>query len=140
MAEDLTWQRILHGYSSRLLKFIINFRSSTLPSPGNLSRWGKGANHSCGLCNEEKATISHTMNFCPWVRKQSKIGVEDRYTWRHNCVLSVLINHIAAAIKRRQTDVISSVNKGIRFVKSGWQPKVRQDKPKRYGLEDKAHD
>ena len=41
MAEDLTWQKILFSYSARLLKFLLNLRSNTLPSPDNLSRWNK---------------------------------------------------------------------------------------------------
>ena len=33
ISDDFSWQRILFGYSSRLLKFIINLRPNTLRSP-----------------------------------------------------------------------------------------------------------
>ena len=39
IADDLSWKKVLYGYSSRLLRFLINVRSNTLPSPDNLRRW-----------------------------------------------------------------------------------------------------
>ena len=123
-----------------MLKFIINFRSSTLPSPANLSRWGKGAHHPCRLCSNKNATISHIMNFCPWVRRQNELGFEDRYTWHHNCVLTVLIKNIATAIKSRSNDTTTTPSKCICFVKSGWRTKGPQAQPQRFGLLAKSHD
>ena len=80
------------------------------------------------------------MNFCLCVRKQNAVGVEDRYTWRHNCVLSVLINHIVAAIERRKDKAIPSTTKEIRFVESGWYRKATKEKAQWYGLLSKTRD
>ena len=120
MAEDITWNKMLYGYSANLLKFILNFRANTLPSPANLSRWKLYQTARCGLCNMEKATISHIMNSCPWVRQQNYDGLEDRYTWRHNGVLITLVNFLANIIstdlkkteKKRLAQRSSSQRKG----------------------------
>jgi len=39
MQRDLSWTTILHQYSDRLLKFVLNAQQNTLPSPDNLRRW-----------------------------------------------------------------------------------------------------
>ena len=38
MNKDLSWNKILTQYSERLLKFVLNARLNTLPSPDNLRR------------------------------------------------------------------------------------------------------
>ena len=78
IAEDLTWQKILHGYSSRLLKFVMNLRANTLPSPDNLRRWNIKGKHVCGLCAKENVTINHILAGCPWVFQQNNLGLIDR--------------------------------------------------------------
>ena len=103
MREDLTWNRMLTGYSASLLKFLLNFQSNTLPSPDNLNHWKCYTSARCGLCGKEKATIAHIMNFCPWVRQQNFKGLQDRYTWRHNDVLIFLINNLFNFTKTHST-------------------------------------
>ena len=56
ISDDFNWQRILYGYSSRLLKFVINLRANTLPSPDNLRRWNVKGTHQCGLCEQVNVT------------------------------------------------------------------------------------
>jgi len=100
MKSDLSWNAILYQYSQRLLKFLVNVQANTLPSPDNLRRWhltknGESKNQHCGLCGEQAATLGHILAGCPWVRlEENKIHREDRYTWRHNNVLSVLAEAI----------------------------------------------
>ena len=48
MKKDLSWKAILYDYSQRLLKFLINAQSNTLPSPDNLKRWSLNKNILCG--------------------------------------------------------------------------------------------
>ena len=75
------------------------------------------------------------MNFCPWVRQQNANGKEDRYTWRHNGILSVLINHIAKYIKKRKKWTKSNNTiKKITFVKSGWRARSTSPTVQRYGI------
>ena len=67
MAEDLSWQKILNGYSERLLKFILNFCGDTFRTPSNLSKWNYHVAGKYCLCSKSKAIISNIMNFCLWV-------------------------------------------------------------------------
>ena len=103
-SEDLKWNKILYGYSPRLLKFLINARANTLPSPDNLVRWkarGKCNQFHCGLCLKPKATLNHILAGCKWVFNRGRIpGVEDRYTWRYNVILIVIVNQLGAYLKR----------------------------------------
>ena len=80
IADDFTWHKMLYGYSERLLKFIINLRANTLPSPDNLRRWDRPGSHSCSFCGRENATLNHILNGCPTIRKVGKSGKIDRYT------------------------------------------------------------
>ena len=91
MADDLSWDKILWGYSDRLLKFFVNATANAVPSPDNLKRWNPSKSYCCGLCGTENATQSHILAGCNWVRMvENKSKFEDRYTWRHNCVLLTL--------------------------------------------------
>ena len=48
-AEDILWNKILFSYSHRVLKFLINLRTNTLPSPDNIGRWNRSGSMTCGL-------------------------------------------------------------------------------------------
>ena len=88
MMKDLTWNKILTGYSEKLLKFVINSNLQTLASPDNLRRWKVADNVPCGLCTRPNVTLSHILAGCPWVLTvENKMNREDRNTWRHNNVL-----------------------------------------------------
>ena len=103
MEKDLTWNKLLYMYSEALVKFCLNVRTNTLPSPDNIRRWGKATNLCCGLYGLRCATLNHILAGCPWVRnRENNRSREDRYTWRHNCVLLEIAKHIA--------DFFSSVN------------------------------
>ena len=125
MADDLSLQNMLHGYSSRLVKFILNIRGNTLASPDNLSRWNLHGYAKSGLCNSETVTAAHIMNLCPWVRKQNSVGRLDRYAWRQNNVLRILVNHISQFISNRKRNAISDpVNKQIQFCQKWLDEKI----------------
>ena len=134
MSVDLTWQKLLYGYSTRLLKFIINLRANTLPSPDDLRRWNIQGTHTCGLCGKENATSNHIFNGCPWVRKQNKKGLLDRHTWRHNNILRCLVNqlwrHTSSFKGAVQKEKKSYVQK---FVSAGAKYRARS-KPAAHGL------
>ena len=100
--KDITWHKMLHVYSESLLKFTLNAITNTLPSPDNLRRWGLATNCTCGLCNRPRVTLNHVLAGCPWVRDQeNRLSTEDRFTWRHNCVLF----HLAASIAEFVTKI-----------------------------------
>jgi len=91
MRKDLDWTTLLYDYSERLLKFVVNAQTQTLPTPDNLRRWKAKRDAVCGLCGEKEVTLSHILAGCKFVREtENKLSREDRYTWRHNNVLSLL--------------------------------------------------
>ena len=90
MKLDVGWNSLLYDYSDRLLKFVVNAQTNTLPTPDNL-RWGLKRNVACGLCGRNEVTLSHVLGGCDWVREtENKHSREDRYTWRHNNILYLL--------------------------------------------------
>jgi len=79
---------------------------------------------------------------CPYViNKENKAPGTDRYTWRHNSVLSVIRKHL----KKKIQQVNSSVKKAPRkkeiiFVKEGQKLKQRPEAQKPLGMLEKAQD
>ena len=123
ISDNFNWQSILYGYSSRLLKFVINLRANTLPSPDNLRRWKTKGNLFCGLCNKANATSAHILNGCPWVRDRNKTAFEDRYTWRHNGVLCIIINALIPELIIFNNAPPQGEQKPIKFVAPGYKKK-----------------
>ena len=120
MYKDLTWQKLLYQCSDRLVKFLVNAIPNWLNTPDNLRRWNIKGDHKCDLCGRRYATLGHILGGCPWVPNvESTFPYENRYLWRHNCVLLIL----ARAIQEK----IAEVNKSpprpsippISFVKAG---------------------
>ena len=121
MKSDFGWNTLLYEYSDRLLKFVVNAQTNTLPTPDNLRRWGLKRNVACGLCGRKEVTLSHVLGGCDWVRQtEHNLDREDRYTWRHNNILhllSIAIKEQLAVVRkipeRKTTDPL------IRFVRAG---------------------
>jgi hypothetical protein len=114
--------------TQRLLKFLINAQSNTLPSPDNLERWSLNKNVLCGLCGQRSVTLSHILAGCSWVRNsENKLNREDRYTWRHNNLVAyfatVLRDYLSrkAKVKKQKTQLITFVPEGF---KGGWRKSV----------------
>ena len=70
-----------------VLKFAINAGINTLPSLDNLKRWGKRVNDRCPFCGNIE-TLAHILSNC------STALTQGRLTWRHNSVLSSMIDLI----------------------------------------------
>jgi len=139
--KDLDWTTLLYDYSERLLKFAVNAQTQTLPTPDNLRRWKAKRDAVCGLCGEKEVTLSHILAGCKFVREtENKLSREDRYTWRHNNVLSLL----ATAIKE-QIGVVKKFpekkadNPLIKFVRAGQAAKPSSSS-KLKGLLSQARD
>ena len=56
MKYDFSWNSLLYSYTDRLLKFVLNAQTNTLPTPDNLRRWGLKRNVACGLCGKQEVT------------------------------------------------------------------------------------
>ena len=141
MEKDLTWNTMLYEYSEGLLKFCINATTNTLASPDNMRRWGQARNLCCGLCGQEGATLRHILAGCRWVHDyENKVMPEDRYTWRHNCVLKEIAYHVAEFISEINCLPRASTNdeKKKTFVKAG--AAIKRKKKSRKGILHSARD
>jgi hypothetical protein len=119
MQADLTWAKMLYTYSDELLKFVLNATANTLNSPDNLRRWGCARGLVC-ICGKPDVTLKHILAGCPWVYKweNKATRTEDRYTWRHNCVLLALSKHIERKVDEANGKQRKSTKKQL-FVKEG---------------------
>jgi hypothetical protein len=141
--KDLTWRKVLGVYNEELLKFVVNGTTNTLNTPDNLRRWNICKDLLCGLCGHKNATLRHVLAGCPWVFEvESKMKIENRYLWRHNCVLMVLARAIIAKIAEVNTSPKKAEIKPSQlqsFVKAGQRPKIAK-RPPAPSILDKARD
>ena len=123
MLKDLTWNKILTGYSEKLLRFVLNSNLQSLASPDNLRRWKVANDIPCGLCTKPNVGLSHILAGCPWVLTvENKLHREDRNTWRHNNVLLELSTFIKQKVQEVNT-APSRVNfKKVKFISAGKIP------------------
>jgi hypothetical protein len=140
MDKDLTWNKIIYGYNDHLLKFVVNANLLTLPTPDNLRRWNIRDNVICELCTRPNVTLSHILAGCPWVRDvESKLPREDRYTWRHNCVLF----HLATAVRQKLACVNSLLIlpvPSVPFIRAGEKPPKKTLRVNSFGLLNNSRD
>ena len=89
MEEDgcLTWRSFMWDIPQGVLKFAINAGINTLPTFDNLKRWGKRVSDRCPFCGNIQ-TLAHVLSNCSVALDQG------RFTWRHNSVLSSIIELI----------------------------------------------
>jgi hypothetical protein len=83
--SHITWKSIIYNLPRGLLQFTINASIDTLATNANLKRWGKRSNAKCDHCGGRE-TLHHVLNNCQ--------ALLERYTWRHNSILSCLYKTI----------------------------------------------
>ena len=88
----ITWRSYLWDVPQGVLKFAINAGINTLPTLDNLKRWGKRTSDRCSFCGNI-GTLLHVLSNCNVALEQG------RYTWRHNSVLSAIIDCIRVDMK-----------------------------------------
>ena len=122
MNLDLSWQKLIHNWSDKELRFALQATTNTAPTPLNLRRWGhQSVDPSCPLCGRP-ASLRHILNACPSALHQ------DRFTWRHDSVLRILQRHLLAfwqsplAQKAVQDRAKSTSQPFIHFVSAGSAP------------------
>ena len=84
---DLSWKSYRFDQRQETLKFLVNASIETLPTQANLKRWKKSHSDKCPLC-KGRQTTNHILNICS-VWKDS-----GRWTWRHNNIISYIVNSI----------------------------------------------
>ena len=75
------------------LSFLIRSTYDQLSSKSNLVKWKKERDPTCPLCNEKPQTLEHVLSSCKTALANG------RYTWRHNCVLDMLVRIIWKLMK-----------------------------------------
>ena len=77
------------------MAFAVRAGTNSLATPDNLARWGKQVNKTCTMegCNSI-CTLGHLLSSCP--------KSLDRFSFRHDSVLSHLVNTI---VKRRKEGI-----------------------------------
>ena len=94
--DSISWKSYLWDIFQGVLKFALNAGVNTLPSMDNLKRWGKRTSDRCPFCGNI-ATLAHVLSNCSTALNQG------RYTWRHNSVLSSLIDLIRPHLREGMT-------------------------------------
>ena len=118
--KDLTWNKLLYQCTPRLVKFLVNAIPNWLNTPNNLRRWKVKGDHKCDLCNKRNVSLGHILGGCPWVLKvESTFPRENRYLWRHNCVLLILARAIQDKINKVNSSPLQPSLPPISFVKAG---------------------
>jgi len=85
-----TWSTLTNTIPQHIYQFARKALLQQLPTAANLHKWKKIANPDCVLCNANNTqTNKHVLSNCP-----AKIALE-RYTHRHDNVLSMLADWIA---------------------------------------------
>ena len=85
--DSVTWRSYLWDIPQGVLKFAINAGINTLPTFDNLKRWGKRVCNRCPFCGNIQ-TLAHVLSNCSVALDQGRL------TWRHDSVLSTIINVI----------------------------------------------
>ena len=85
---DVIWKSIIYNLPQSVMKFTVNAAIDSLPTNKNLYRWGKRISDKCNLCNCT-GTLHHVLNNCE--------RMLDRYTWRHNNILRIILKNIKNA-------------------------------------------
>ena len=81
----ITWKSFIWDIPQGVLKFAMNAGLNTLPTYDNLKRWGKRVCDRCPFCGNIQ-TLAHILSNCSVALDQGRL------TWRHDSVLSTIIN------------------------------------------------
>ena len=123
--RSLTWNEMWHMAPLKL-SFIIRATYDLLPTKANLAKWYQ-ENEKCPLCGACK-TLKHILNGCKFTLSAG------RYTWRHNRVLSTMIEVLQRGVETSNEG--KSRDKKCYFLKEGAMTasKIESNVKRRDGL------
>ena len=98
---NMTWRSMIYSLPKGVMKFAVNAAMDSLPSFTNLHRWGKRLSGNCPLC-PCKGTLFHILNHCNIML--------DRYLWRHNNIIRILISALENSELVKNKKVILSAD------------------------------
>ena len=79
-----------------MFQFLRKGLQQLLPTASNLFRWKKAENPTCTLCMNKPQSNAHVFSNC------SAPKALERYTLRHNAILSIIANWISSAKSENQ--------------------------------------
>ena len=91
-AEINQWSKCIINLEDAAFRFVRKAIIQQLPTKSNLARWGKSLTNLCPLCNTLQ-TNKHVLSAC------SSSTALDRFTARHNAVLSKLLVWLCQALR-----------------------------------------
>ena len=100
--SDLTWRSIIYDLPRGVLSFAVRSAIDFLPTLSNLKRWGKRTNARCPLCKNCES-LSHVLNNC------SVSLTQGRYTWRHDSILSHIVELLQNSSKNSDVKVYADI-------------------------------
>ena len=94
--EDIAWKATIYKVPRGVMAWAVRACTNTLATPDNLARWGKPVDTKCHMegCNAI-STLGHLLSSCP--------KSLDRYSFRHDSVLSHLLETIVQSKKEGVT-------------------------------------
>ena len=126
VTESISRQNITDWSSSveTMPQYIFNFARKALiqqlPTASNLHRWKKIASSMCNLCSSDKVqTNKHVLNNCD--------KALERYTQRHDNVLSLLANWILTVKSVNQELLVDLPSEKWQSIVQVFQPTCRPD-------------
>ena len=90
--NSISWKSYMWDIPQGVLKFALNAGINTLPSLDNLKRWGKRVSDRSPFCGNIE-TLAHVLSNC------STALTQGRFMWRHNSVLSSIIDLVRPLLK-----------------------------------------
>ena len=114
----LSWDRLIHTRSPKLIKFMLNSYINAVRCPDLMKLWGYWQYDYCQLCRKEKCSLVHVLTCCKHSLHQK------RYTWRHDSVLNSIHPKLQEVIDKRNAQPMHLVTQTAQpFVASGEPPK-----------------
>ena len=90
------WQKLLAQLPNNIFCFVRRSLIFCLPNKTNLLRWKMVENDECTMC-KRRETMLHVFSNC--------VQYLDRYTWRHDSVLKLLIGKIARHMSQNVVEI-----------------------------------
>jgi hypothetical protein len=88
------WSNLIETLPGFLFNFVRKAFQSQLPTKANLLRWGRSSSNLCPLCNMIQSN-KHVLSNC------SNATVLNRYTERHNKILSMLATWLQSKLDKQ---------------------------------------
>ena len=116
----LSW-KFLIAMEPLAISFLLRSTYDLLPNATNLKLWGYTNSDLCLSGKSDQGTLRHVLSACPHSLQ--------RYTWRHNKVLEVIIELLRAQCETANQQSITANEPIIQFLKEGECPVRKQKNP-----------